>query len=261
MNLEEAWRYNEDADIKLLCLRLFAHQQRARVLPAEVGGVVRLGELLPCLADHATALSELVVRLATSHVVRAEVLSEPVLPDTLLGLLSRSSTMLPFAATNKDKTSYADSILLLQLDAPAPRACCPANVAAGDRVERRYKEIAPQHQKMLAVLIQSKHHGGPSTLSEAFGKEYAKCIDTPIPFVFILISDAPTVAHQQHITWPYNGNGFFVGRNELRRFYGEVLFGIRAESWLAEYVEAPQRIHVTTPLGERKPFKDTIIHL
>ncbi|MFZ5487875.1 MAG: hypothetical protein ACOY5G_12925 [Pseudomonadota bacterium] len=233
MNLEEAWRYNEDADIKLLCLRLFAHQQRARLLPAAVGGsVVRLGELLPCLADHAAALGQLVVRLAANHVVRAEALSEPVLPDTLLGLLSRSSALLPFAAINKDKTSYADSILLLELDAPAPPACCPANVAAGERVERRYKEIAPQHQKMLAVLIQSKHHGGPSAPSEAFGKEYAKCIDTPIPFVFILISDAPTVAHQQHITWPYNGNGFFVGRNELHHFYGEVLCGIRAEAWL-----------------------------
>src|SRR4051812_25243147 len=48
MITEDAWRYNEDADMKLLCLRLFALQQRARLMPGDLASRrVRLGELLP----------------------------------------------------------------------------------------------------------------------------------------------------------------------------------------------------------------------
>jgi hypothetical protein len=220
---------------------------------------VKLEQLLPCVATVATeaaalahtatgdasaaaaataaadaeSLRVLVVPLASNHVVRAEALTEALLPATLLRLLAKSAV--PFAAINKDKTSYADSILLLKLDGPAPRACCPANIAIGERSETRtYKTIAPEHQNLLAVLVQSKlalqQHCDPN---EVFVREYAKCIHTPIPFIFVLISDAPHVAHQQNITWPFNGNGYFVGRDQLRQLYGEFLSRIRAEAWLS----------------------------
>ena len=182
-------------------------------------------------ADDAESLRVLVVPLASNHVVRAEALTEALLPATLLRLLAKSAV--PFAAINKDKTSYADSILLLKLDGPAPRACCPANIAIGERSEARtYKTIAPEHQNLLAVLVQSKlalqQQCDPD---EVFVREYAKCIHTPIPFIFVLISDVPHVAH--HITWPFNGNGYFVGRDQLRQLYGEFLSRIRAEAWLS----------------------------
>lgn len=233
----DAWRYNEDADIKLLCLRLFAVQQRARLNPdALAANQVRLGQLLPCVgtvAEASAALQAVVVLPAVNHVVRAEPSSEALLPTTLLRLVAQKA--LPFASINKDKTSYADSILLLQLDGPAPRACYPANIAVGDRTIRLYKTIAPEHRNLLALLLQSKHHRDPdSARPEVFGQEYAKCLDTPIPFVFILISDAPRVAHQGSLSWPYNGNGYFVGRDQLHQFYGAFLCKIRQEAWLAE---------------------------
>lgn len=239
MITEDAWRYNEDADIKLLCLRLFALQQRARLMPGDPASRrVRLGELLPCMDDidnkvaaAAAKLGQVVVRFAVNHVVRAEVLSTALLPETLPGLLAVSA--LPFAAINKERTSYADSILLLELDGPAPSVCCPANVAVGERTTRTYKTIAPEHRNLLAVLLQSKHHRDPdSAHGEVFVKEYAKCINTPIPFIFVLISDAPHVTHQMSLSWPYNGNGYFVGRDQLQQFYGDFLYHIREEAWL-----------------------------
>lgn len=228
MTTEDAWRYNEDANIKLLCLRLFALQQRAHALHEPVPCKVRLGELLPCV--NGEQLGQLVVRFATNHVVRAEVLSNALLPTTLLDLLAK--TTLPFAAINKEKTLYADSILLLELDEPAPLSCCPDNIPVDEHITRRYKSIAPAHQKMLAVLLHNKLHLKlDDNLGEVFGLEYAKCIQTPIPFIFVLISDAPMVS--KSITWPYNGNGYFVGCNQLQQFYGEFLYRIRAEAWLS----------------------------
>lgn len=271
----DAWRYNEDADIKLLCLRLFAVQQRARLLSQDLAcRQVRLVQLLPCVEDTAVvataeaekaaaatakvvaaaataeadtgakamaaasadaeSLSVLVVKLASSHVVRATVLPTVLTAVTLLELLAKKPS-LPFAAINKDKAAYADSILLLELDGPAPRACCPANVAVGERTTRTYKTIAPAHHNLLAVLLQSKHHRVPDSAgAEVFRDEYAKCIDTPIPFIFVLISDAPNVTHNQWLSWPYNGNGYFVGRDQLQQFYGEFLYHIRAEAWVAK---------------------------
>ena len=88
---------------------------------------------------------------------------------------------------------------------------------------------------MLAVLLQSKHHRVPESASaEAFRAEYAKCIDTPIPFIFVLISDAPNVTSRKWMSWPYNGNGYFVGRDQLPQFYGEFLYRMREEAWLAK---------------------------
>lgn len=220
MAAEDAWRYNEDSDVKLICLRLFALQQRAHLLHeplALCNRQVRLCELLPCMTDN---LGELVVRFASHHVVRAEVLQEALLPDTLLDLVARCAT-LPFAAINKEKTTYADSILLLELDKPAPRELCLG------------KTMLPKHENVLAVLFKSNlHHCHDSTSSERFQLEYTKCIKTPLPFIFIFISDASTVTSSNQLSWPYNGNGYFVGRDQLQQFYGEVLYRIRAEAWL-----------------------------
>lgn len=232
VHTEDAWRYNEDADIKLLCLRLFAVLHRSYLLQQPLTRpVVRLGELLCCLND-SPELRNLTVRVPTDHVVRAEISKDPLLPSTLLSMLS-GNLRLPWAAINKDKTRYADSMLVLELDQPAPLSCCPLSNSS-DSKSREYKNIAKEHQKLLAVLIQSKHHRDPdSACAESFKTEYLKCINTPIPFIFILISDAATVTYSQHISWPYNGNGFFVGgHDQLAQLYGQFLYTIRAESWL-----------------------------
>ena len=140
---------------------------------------------------------------------------------------------LPFAAINAPMAPYADSILLFELLEDCPRALCPRNIKAMHPDQRLYKNIAPEHRKLLAVLIQSKHHGDPNkSAAERYDCEYAKCIDTPLPFVFVLISDSPTAAKQKKFLWPYNGNGYFVGLHDLRTFYGEYLYNIRAESWI-----------------------------
>ena len=239
MNSEDGWRFNEDADIKLLCLRLFALLQRTRLSHEQISSV-RIAELLPFLGDidasvkPAENLGQLCVHLPARHVVHAEVLSEPLLPSSLLHVIKGKP--LPYAAINKEKTPYADSILLLELLEPAPLACCPADLALGVLADRReYKSIPSEYMKLLAVLIQSKHHEKPDDANgESYKREYLKCLGTPIPFIYVLISDAATVTYQNHIKWPYNGNGYFVGgHDQLQRLLGEFLFGIRSESWLS----------------------------
>lgn len=278
LHTPDAWRYMEDADIKLLCLRLFALLQRACVRPGNTHQEVNLGQLLPCVdgvaekaaeastnaiaalenaksaakagraantrlkeavktaekeaevaaitAADAKSLQSLVVEVPSNRVVRAEVSPTPLLPATL----PLKETM-PHAAINKDKTPYADSLLLLKLAKPAPRACCPANIAVSEGSTRQYKTIAPEHRNLLVVLLQSKHHVSDAR-NESYQAEYAKCIATPIPFIFVLISSAPDVTWSATIKWPYNGNGYFVGKENLQEFYGDFLYRMRAEAWL-----------------------------
>lgn len=249
MASEDAWRYNEDADIHLLCLRLFGLTLRGHVLQQPLMHL-RLGDFLPSIDDiereanlpAGERLGDLVIDLTgadlTSRgVVRANVQSRHVTGGTLLDvLLSDPPKPLPFAALNKGCTSYADSFLVFKLVKPAPEACCPANVdlskpgtPATRRGGRQYKNVAPAHQNLLAILIQSKLHQTTAP-AEPFRVEYQKCIDTPIPFIFLLVTDACKVSGEQHLTWPYNGNGYFIGSDRLPKFYGEYLHSIRTEN-------------------------------
>ena len=109
MNSEDSWRYNEDADIKLLCLRLFALLQRTRLLHEPIASV-HLAELLPFLGDidasatPAEKFGQLCVCVSAHHIVCTEVLLEPLLPSSLLRVIEGKP--LPLAAINKEKTSY-----------------------------------------------------------------------------------------------------------------------------------------------------------
>lgn len=228
---EDAWRYNEDADIKLLCLRLFAVMQSARLLQ-QPASLVHLGDILPGVNWGDSTLAQLAVRVAANHVVRAKVLPHPLLPSSFPAFLDGKT--LPYAAINKEKAHYADSFLLVELVQPAPPACYPAEFCPGERRPRQCKVMSSALGRILLILVQSKFHSNPGQASsEAFGVEYRKCIDTPIPFIFVLISDAPRVTFEKHISWPYNGNGVFVGGEEpLRSLYGSFLYNIRAEAWL-----------------------------
>lgn len=141
-------------------------------------------------------------------------------------------------------THYADSLLVFSLKTLAPAVCFPKDDTPADK--RGYKQVAEQHKNLLAVLIQSKHHRSATNaqgrdLSEHLSTEYRKCVGTPIPFLFVLISDAMRISNEQHIPLPYNGNGYFVGRDSLCQLYGEFLFDIRSESWLSKEEEEEKK--------------------
>ena len=57
---------------------------------------------------------------------------------------------------NAPKAPFADSFLVLRLCQPAPRPLSLPNA----RREKEFKPIRPEHQDLLAVLIQSKLLGG-----------------------------------------------------------------------------------------------------
>jgi hypothetical protein len=127
-------------------------------------------------------------------------------------------------------------LLVFSLKTLAPVVCYPKDDTAANK--REYKQVAEEHKNLLAVLIQSKHHRSQTDaqghqLSERFGIEYRKCVATTIPFLFVLISDAVKIANDQHIPLPYNGNGYFVGRDSLCQLFGDFLYNIRSESWLS----------------------------
>lgn len=180
MSEEDGWRYNEDADIKLLCLRIFALTSRSQLLHQPVPAV-QLGDLLPFLRDakygvEGGAVAQLQVDLAGQHAVRAEVAEGALAADTLANLLV--ARPLPFAVINQDKASYADSVLLLRLTQPAPTCCSPATVAIGTRVQRTFTadpggapaEQAPQGPRLgvggeLLEGVQKMHrHSDPVPL-------------------------------------------------------------------------------------------------
>jgi hypothetical protein len=83
-----------------------------------------------------------------------------LLPATLPRLLAKSAV--PFAAINKDKTSYADS-LLLKLD-----ACCPATIAVGERSDAYVQDDrtgAPELAGGAAGKIALQQHREPAYAS------------------------------------------------------------------------------------------------
>ena len=237
---EDAWRYNEDADIKLLCLKIFVVSHRAFLLkqPSEP---IRVGDLLPFVMDPQICTLELCI--PPKHVVHADVSTVPL--DATNLVLHLQGKSLPWAAINKERTRYADSVLVFSLKTSVPAVCCPKDDTALDN-KREYKQVAEQHKNLLAVLIQSKHHHSATNaegrdLSEKMGIEYRKCVASPIPFLFVLISDAKKITMKKDITLPYNGNGYFVGRNSLRQLYGDFLYDIRSESWLSREEEKEEK--------------------
>ncbi len=236
---EVAWRYNEDADVKLLCLKIFVASHRGMLLK-QLPEPIRVGDLLPFVTDPQICTLELCI--APKHAVRADV-SEVQLDATNL-VSNLQGKPLPWAVINKEKTHYADSLLVFSLKSLVPVVCCPKGDTPAHK--REYKQVAEQHKNLLAVLIQSKYHRSPTDaqghhISERFGIEYQKCIATPIPFLFVLISDAVKISNDQHIPLPYNGNGYFVGRDSLRQLFGDFLYNIRSESWLSREEEEEKK--------------------
>ena len=210
---------NEEADIQLLCLRLFCQRELctwrgqgtctlARILP-----IANLGEL-----------GEIRVKLpAPAHIVRA--VRGPTVADDA-GLASLLARRLPAAYVNGAKASFADSILLLELDHEAPASIMPKG---------------SQHRDKLAVFLQSKQHtASQQHKNESFTREYDKCARiTCVPWIFVMISDAHNITFAKHVPLPFKGNGFFVGNDALEKLYGKPLFSIRAEEWPPVAVTGP----------------------
>lgn len=236
-----SWEYNEDADIMLLCLRLFSFSHR---LPARA--TARLDELLPCMKGEPNGALEFFLPASP---VRPEQRQAAVTAASFVDWLQvlLQSKQLPVAALNAPKVPFADSFLVLRLCQPAPRDFYPL-LLPNARREKEFKEIRPAHQTLLAVFIQSKLHGGSDPANESFSEEYAKCLPVPIPFVFVFLSDAKTVTNSRSLSFPYNGNGYFVGRKQpdkspqqqrtlaaascnLEDFYGPYLYAVRTEAY------------------------------
>lgn len=232
-----SWEYNEDADIMLLCLRLFSFSHRLPARPT-----ARLDELLPCMKGEAHGELEFYLHASP---VRPEQRQERVTAASFVDYLAMRLGQVPFAAVNEAKVPFADSFLVLRLCQPAPREFYPLSLPNARR-EKEFKDIRPQHRNVLAVLIQSKLHGGSYPANEPFTEEYAKCLPIPIPFVFVFLSDAKTVTRSPSVTFPYNGNGYFVGGMppdkapqqrtravgcDLEDFYGSYLYALRTEAY------------------------------
>ena len=97
------------------------------------------------------------------------------------------------------------------------------------------------HKNKLAIFIQSKKHTEErQRTGERFTIEYDKCTGIKcVPWLFVMISDADHIARTASIMLPWKGNGFFVGRDDLERFYGRPLYLIRAEEWTTTTTEEP----------------------
>lgn len=204
---------NEEADIQLLCLRLFCQRELCAWRGVQM---CPLRRLLPI--SNLGSLGDIEVKLPGPHtIVRPRRTAQAIHSDeSLMPLLTGP---LPVARVNRPVTSFADSIMVLELLAgEAPAVITPPGAL---------------HRNKLAIFIQSKkhteqrqHHG------ERFTLEYDKCAGIKcIPWLFVMISDADHIAHAAGITLPWKGNGFFVGRADLERFYGRPLYLIRAEEW------------------------------
>lgn len=177
-----------------------------------------LSSLLPCIDGE---LGKVVFKLPTSDKNISAVESETAITAGNFVAWCHSQT-LPFATINAPRASFADSILLLELDKPAPLALCQSPKAAQNGT------FNGKH--LLAVLIQSKLHQSENPRSENFKKEYKKCV-VDFPFIFLLVSNADAAVKEHQIAWPYNGNGFFVSQSKLENFYGRLLCNIREEAW------------------------------
>lgn len=204
---------NEEADIQLLCLRLFCQRELCNWRGKQVCSLRRL---LP-IADLGE-LGDVLVKLPDAKtMVRPCRANRAISSDQDLDSLLKGS--LPVALVNRPLASFADSILLLELVADAPAA-----IAKGS-----------QHKNKLAIFIQSnKHVEQQQGVGERFSVEYNKCSGiTCVAWLFVMISDADHIVRSKSMAMPWKGNGFFVGRDDLETFYGGALYRIRAEEWAA----------------------------